>query len=124
MQKWIIKFKTRSLFMMGKKKLIYLPQIQPTDETTAQSRQKLKPICDLSIEHLPNPVTLVMKEVEQEDEATIMLRMKSLNLVRIEGPIDDCPSAGSPIENRSSPGLMTCSGASDDTSNFPVPGAH
>jgi hypothetical protein len=29
--------------------LIYLPQIQPTDETTAQSRQKLKPTCDLFI---------------------------------------------------------------------------
>jgi hypothetical protein len=29
------------------KELVYLPQIQPTNETTAQSRQKLKPTCDL-----------------------------------------------------------------------------
>jgi hypothetical protein len=43
---------------------IYLPQIHPTDETMIQSRQKLKPICDLFIEHHPNPMTLVIKEVE------------------------------------------------------------
>jgi hypothetical protein len=67
------------------KELIYLPQIQPTDETTTRSRQKWKPICDLFIEHLPNPVTLVMKEVEQKDEATIMLKMKSISLVRTDG---------------------------------------
>jgi hypothetical protein len=33
-------------------------------------------------------------------------------------PIGDFQSTGSPIENRSSPGLMTCSGASDNTSIF------
>jgi hypothetical protein len=33
-------------------------------------------------------------------------------------PIGDFQSTGSPIGNRSSPGLMTCSGASDDTSIF------
>jgi hypothetical protein len=33
-------------------------------------------------------------------------------------PIGDWQSASSLIENQSSPGLMTCSGASDDTSNF------
>jgi hypothetical protein len=33
-------------------------------------------------------------------------------------PIDDFQSTSSPIENRSSPGLMTCSGANDDTSIF------
>jgi hypothetical protein len=69
----------------GEKEFIYLPQIQPTNETTTQSRQKLKPICDLFIEHLPKPVTLVMKEVEQEDEATIMPKMKLLSLIRTEG---------------------------------------
>jgi hypothetical protein len=61
--------------------LIYLLQIQPTEETRTQSRQKLKPLCDLFIEHLPNLVTLVITEVEQEDEATIMSNMKSLGLV-------------------------------------------
>jgi hypothetical protein len=33
------------------------------------------------IEHITNPVTLVKKDVEQEDEASIMLKMKSLSLV-------------------------------------------
>jgi hypothetical protein len=33
-------------------------------------------------------------------------------------PIGDFQSTGSPIGNRNSPGLMTCSGASDDTSIF------
>jgi hypothetical protein len=33
-------------------------------------------------------------------------------------PIGDFQSTGSPIRNRSLPGLMTCSGASDDTSIF------
>jgi hypothetical protein len=33
-------------------------------------------------------------------------------------PIGDFQSTGSPIGNRSSPGLMTCLGASDDTSIF------
>jgi hypothetical protein len=61
--------------------LIYLLQIHPTDQTRTQSRQKLKPLCDLFIEHLPNLVTLVITEVEQEDEATIMLKMKPISLV-------------------------------------------
>jgi hypothetical protein len=37
-------------------------------------------MCGLFIEHLPNLVTLVMKEVEQEDESIIMPKMKSLSL--------------------------------------------
>jgi hypothetical protein len=48
----------------GEKELIYLPQIQSIDEMKTQSRQKFKPMCDLFIEHLPNPVTLMMKELE------------------------------------------------------------
>jgi hypothetical protein len=61
----------------------------------------------------------VKKDAEQEDEAAIMPKMKSFSLVRIEGPIGDCQSVGSPIGNRSSPGLMMCLGASDDTSISP-----
>jgi hypothetical protein len=33
-------------------------------------------------------------------------------------PISDCQSVGSPIENQSSPDLMTCPETSDDTSIF------
>jgi hypothetical protein len=36
-------------------------------------------------EHLPNPVTLVMKEVEQEDEQPIMSKIKPISLIRIKG---------------------------------------
>jgi hypothetical protein len=31
----------------GENELVYLPQIQSTDETKTQSRQKLKQMCDL-----------------------------------------------------------------------------
>jgi hypothetical protein len=37
------------------------------------------------IEHITNPMTSVKKHVEQEDEATIMSKMKLLNLIRTEG---------------------------------------
>jgi hypothetical protein len=37
------------------------------------------------IKHITNPVTLVKKDVEQEDEAAIMPKMKLLSLIRIEG---------------------------------------
>jgi hypothetical protein len=62
-----------------KKELIYNPQLQRRQR---QSIQKLKPTCDLFyIEHLSNQVTLVMKEIEQEDETTIISKMKSISLV-------------------------------------------
>jgi hypothetical protein len=41
-----------------------------------------------------------------------------ISLVRIEASDRLFQSTGSPIEDRSSPGLMTCLGASDDTSIF------
>jgi hypothetical protein len=37
------------------------------------------------IEHITNPVTSLKKDVEQEDETTIMSKMKSLSLVRTDG---------------------------------------
>jgi BMFP domain-containing protein YqiC len=37
------------------------------------------------IEYITNPVTSVKKDVEQENKATLMSKMKSLSLVRIEG---------------------------------------
>jgi hypothetical protein len=61
----------------------YYKYIQPTRRGHNQDK-KLKPLCDLFIEHLPNLVTLVITEVEQEDEATIMSNMKSLSLVWTE----------------------------------------
>jgi hypothetical protein len=44
-----------------------------------------------------------------------MSKMKSL---KHRGLIGGCQSADSPIENRSSPGLMICSRANDDTLIF------
>jgi hypothetical protein len=70
------------------------------------------------IEHITNPVTSVKKDVEQEDKATILSKIKLISLVRTEALIGDWQSVGSPIGNRSSLGLMTCSGASDDISIF------
>jgi hypothetical protein len=66
-------------------------------------------------------VTSVKKDVEQEDEATILSEVKLTSLVRTKTSIGGCQSAGSPIENRSSPGLMMYSEPSDDTSNFAFP---
>jgi hypothetical protein len=83
---WMINFKTRSQFIIGEKEFSYLPQIQPTDETMTQSRKKLKPTCDLfRLNTSPIFTTLVMKEVEQEDEATIMSKMKLISLVQTKG---------------------------------------
>jgi hypothetical protein len=42
------------------------------------------------IEHIINPVISVKKDVEQENKATIIPKMKSLSLVQTEGPIGDC----------------------------------
>jgi hypothetical protein len=36
------------------------------------------------IEHITNPVTSMKKDVEQEDKATILLKMKLISLVWIE----------------------------------------
>jgi hypothetical protein len=50
------------------------------------TRQKLKPQGDLFyIEHITNPIISVKKDAKQEDEITIMPKMKSLSLVRTEG---------------------------------------
>jgi hypothetical protein len=57
----------------------------PTNEIPAYTRLKLKVIgWSFHIEHIINPVTSVKKDAEQEDEATIMLKMKSLILFRTE----------------------------------------
>jgi hypothetical protein len=37
------------------------------------------------IKHITNPITLVKKDAEQEDEVAIMSKMKSVSLVRTEG---------------------------------------
>jgi hypothetical protein len=63
-------------------------------------------------------MTSVEKDVKQEDEITILSKIKLISLVGQRRPIGDCQSTGSPIGNQSSPGLMRCSGASDDTSIF------
>jgi hypothetical protein len=54
----------------------------PTNEIPMCTRQKLKSYDDFFyIEHITNPVTSVKKDVEQEDETSIMPKMKSLSLV-------------------------------------------
>jgi hypothetical protein len=60
----------------------------------------------------------VKKEATHEDEATILSKIVDQLGSNGMHPIGDFQSTGSPIGNRSSPGLMTCSGASDDTSIF------
>jgi hypothetical protein len=42
------------------------------------------------IEHIINHVISVKKDAKQENEVTIMSKMKSLSLVQTEGPIGDC----------------------------------
>jgi hypothetical protein len=63
-------------------------------------------------------MTSVKKDVELEDDATILSKVKPINSVRTNALIGNCQSAGSPIGNRSLSSLMTCLGASDDTSIF------
>jgi hypothetical protein len=99
------------------KELIYLPQIQPTNETATQSRQKLKPTWSVYIDNLPNPVTLVMKS-NKKMKQLLCWRWSRSTWSEQRGPIGDCQSTSSPIGNRSSLGLMMCSGANGDASIF------
>jgi hypothetical protein len=58
----------------------------PTRYIPVYTRQKWKPQGDLFyIEHITNPIISVKKDAKQEDEITIMPKMKSLSLVRTEG---------------------------------------
>jgi hypothetical protein len=70
------------------------------------------------IEYIINPVTPMKKDTEQEDEATILSKKKLISLVRTEASDRWLLIHSSSIGNRSSPGLMTCSWASDDTPIF------
>jgi hypothetical protein len=55
-------------------------------QDTSVYKKKIEAIrWSFHIEHITNPVTLVKKDAEQEDDATIMRKMKSLSLVWTEG---------------------------------------
>jgi hypothetical protein len=57
----------------------------PTDKIPAYTRQKIEAIWrTFHIEHINNPVISMKKDAEQEDEGTILSKMKLINLVRIE----------------------------------------
>jgi hypothetical protein len=55
-----------------------------TDEIPACTRKKLKSYDDLFIKHITNAITSVKKDDKQEDETSIMPKMKSLSLIRTE----------------------------------------
>jgi hypothetical protein len=70
------------------------------------------------IGHITNHATSVKKEATHKDKATIISKTVDQVDLNQGGSIGDFQSTSSPIRNQNSPGLMTYSGASDDTSIF------
>jgi hypothetical protein len=70
------------------------------------------------IEHISNPWLWWWRKSNKKMKQLLCQRWSCSAWSEQRGSIDNCQSAGSPIGNQSSLGLMTCSGATDDTSIF------
>jgi hypothetical protein len=117
MQKWMIKLKMWSLFIIGKRNwLTYHKYSQPMRWRDSQDKNWSQHVICLYWTP-PQPVTFWRKSNKKMKQ--LLCRSWSWSAWSEQrGLIGDCQLAGRSIRNQSSSGLIMCSGACDDASSF------